>query len=141
MDGPLAPVTGGVKSAHTYLAMYVLGSGTLWIVFCVLTQLDWVRANHKFTLPNGTTVSTCPAAMGELRLPFLSLRSLPEGSQTSVSRLWICWGHNVSRAPVPPALYSMPLKKGRPRRIRLHPRHQLLPTSVRGEGGTCHLKR
>lgn len=30
MDGPLAPVTGAVKSVHTYLAMYVLGSGTLW---------------------------------------------------------------------------------------------------------------
>lgn len=42
MNGPLAPVTGAVKSAHTYLAM----------------------ANHQFTLPNGTTVSTCPAALG-----------------------------------------------------------------------------
>lgn len=41
MNGPLAPVTGAVKSVQTYLAMYVLGSGTLWIVFCVLTQLDW----------------------------------------------------------------------------------------------------
>jgi hypothetical protein len=41
MNGPLAPVTGAVKSVHTYLAMYVLGSGTLRIASCALTQLDW----------------------------------------------------------------------------------------------------
>ncbi|KAJ7983174.1 Neutral/alkaline nonlysosomal ceramidase [Mycena polygramma] len=38
----LAPVTGSVRSVHVYLDM----------------------ANHTFTLPNGTTVGTCPAAMG-----------------------------------------------------------------------------
>ncbi|KAH9485768.1 Neutral ceramidase 2 [Psilocybe cubensis] len=42
MNGPLSPVHGTVKSVHVYMAM----------------------ANHSFTLPNGTTVSTCPAAMG-----------------------------------------------------------------------------
>ncbi|KAF8181831.1 Neutral/alkaline nonlysosomal ceramidase [Pholiota molesta] len=42
MNGPLTAVHGTVKSVHTYVTM----------------------ANHSFTLPNGTTVSTCPAAMG-----------------------------------------------------------------------------
>ncbi|KAF8883297.1 Neutral/alkaline non-lysosomal ceramidase-domain-containing protein [Infundibulicybe gibba] len=42
MNGPLAPVSGTVKSVHTYMDM----------------------ATHSFQLPNGTTVSTCPAAMG-----------------------------------------------------------------------------
>ncbi|KDR69911.1 hypothetical protein GALMADRAFT_255768 [Galerina marginata CBS 339.88] len=42
MNGPLSAVHGTVKSVHTYVTM----------------------ANHSFTLPNGTTVSTCPAAMG-----------------------------------------------------------------------------
>ncbi|KAJ6506372.1 Neutral/alkaline nonlysosomal ceramidase [Mycena vitilis] len=38
----LAPVSGSVRSVHVYLDM----------------------ANHTFALPNGTTVGTCPAAMG-----------------------------------------------------------------------------
>ncbi|KAF9479377.1 ceramidase [Pholiota conissans] len=42
MNGALTPVHGTVKAVHTYVTM----------------------ANHSFTLPNGTTVSTCPAAMG-----------------------------------------------------------------------------
>ncbi|KAG7441035.1 Neutral/alkaline nonlysosomal ceramidase [Guyanagaster necrorhizus] len=43
MDGgTLAPVSGSVRSVHVYMDM----------------------ANHTFTLPNGTTVQTCPAAMG-----------------------------------------------------------------------------
>ncbi|KAF8911673.1 Neutral/alkaline nonlysosomal ceramidase [Gymnopilus junonius] len=42
MNGPLSDVHGTVKTVHTYMTM----------------------ANHSFTLPNGTTVSTCPAAMG-----------------------------------------------------------------------------
>ncbi|KAF9449265.1 Neutral/alkaline nonlysosomal ceramidase [Macrolepiota fuliginosa MF-IS2] len=42
MSGQLTPVSGTVKSVHAYLDM----------------------ATHKFTLPNGTLVSTCPAAMG-----------------------------------------------------------------------------
>ncbi|KJA28727.1 hypothetical protein HYPSUDRAFT_33070 [Hypholoma sublateritium FD-334 SS-4] len=42
MNGPMTPVHGTVKSVHTYMSM----------------------ANHTFTLPNGTIVSTCPAAMG-----------------------------------------------------------------------------
>jgi len=42
MSGTLSPVHGTVKSVHAYVTM----------------------ANHSFTLPNGTTVSTCPAAMG-----------------------------------------------------------------------------
>ncbi|KAF9558125.1 ceramidase [Agrocybe pediades] len=42
MSGPLSPVQGTVKSVNIYMTM----------------------ANHSFTLPNGTTVSTCPAAMG-----------------------------------------------------------------------------
>ncbi|KAJ6503191.1 Neutral/alkaline non-lysosomal ceramidase-domain-containing protein [Mycena vitilis] len=43
----LAPVTGSVRSVHVYLD----------------------RANHTFTLPNGTTVGTCPAAMEPTMLP------------------------------------------------------------------------
>ncbi|TFY57319.1 hypothetical protein EVG20_g8593, partial [Dentipellis fragilis] len=42
MGGSLAPVSGSVKSVHTYLNM----------------------SFHSFTLPNGTTVQTCPPAMG-----------------------------------------------------------------------------
>ncbi|KAK0209482.1 Neutral/alkaline nonlysosomal ceramidase [Armillaria fumosa] len=42
MEGPLAPVSGAVRS-----------------ISC-----KFPRANHTFTLPNGTTVQTCPAAMG-----------------------------------------------------------------------------
>ncbi|PBK90403.1 Neutral/alkaline nonlysosomal ceramidase [Armillaria gallica] len=42
MEGSLAPVSGTVRSVHVYMNM----------------------ANHTFTLPNGTTVQTCPAAMG-----------------------------------------------------------------------------
>ncbi|KAK0196294.1 Neutral/alkaline nonlysosomal ceramidase [Armillaria mellea] len=42
MEGTLAPVSGAVRSVHVYMNM----------------------ANHTFTLPNGTTVQTCPAAMG-----------------------------------------------------------------------------
>ncbi|KAF7324309.1 Neutral/alkaline nonlysosomal ceramidase [Mycena venus] len=42
MSKSLAPVTGTVRSVHINLNM----------------------ANHSFVLPNGTTVNTCPAAMG-----------------------------------------------------------------------------
>ncbi|KAJ7591365.1 Neutral/alkaline nonlysosomal ceramidase [Mycena floridula] len=42
MSGPLAAVSGTVRSVHVYLNM----------------------ANHTFTLPNGTSVQTCPAALG-----------------------------------------------------------------------------
>ncbi|KAK0488189.1 Neutral/alkaline nonlysosomal ceramidase [Armillaria luteobubalina] len=42
MEGSLVPVSGAVRSVHVYMNM----------------------ANHTFTLPNGTTVQTCPAAMG-----------------------------------------------------------------------------
>ncbi|ETW74738.1 hypothetical protein HETIRDRAFT_391411 [Heterobasidion irregulare TC 32-1] len=42
MNSQLAPVSGTVRSVHTYLNM------------------TW----HSFTLPNGTTVQTCPPAMG-----------------------------------------------------------------------------
>jgi len=42
MNGKLAPVTGAVRSVHTYLKM----------------------STYSFTLPNGTTVNTCPAALG-----------------------------------------------------------------------------
>ncbi|KAF8959977.1 Neutral/alkaline nonlysosomal ceramidase [Flammula alnicola] len=42
MNGALSAVHGTVKSVHVYMTM----------------------ANHSFALPNGTTVSTCPAAMG-----------------------------------------------------------------------------
>ncbi|KAL4262414.1 Neutral ceramidase [Pleurotus pulmonarius] len=42
MSGTLAPVHGAVKSVHTYLNM----------------------ATHSFQLPNGSTVNTCPAALG-----------------------------------------------------------------------------
>ncbi|KAF7316474.1 Neutral ceramidase [Mycena indigotica] len=42
MGGKLSPVSGTVRSVHIYLKM----------------------ANHTFTLPNGTTAMTCPAAMG-----------------------------------------------------------------------------
>ncbi|TFK45129.1 ceramidase [Crucibulum laeve] len=42
MAGSRTPVSGGVKSVHVYLQM----------------------SNHTFALPNGTTVQTCPAAMG-----------------------------------------------------------------------------
>ncbi|KAJ3565324.1 hypothetical protein NP233_g7696 [Leucocoprinus birnbaumii] len=42
MNGPLNPVSGTVKSVHAYMNM----------------------ATHTFTLPNGTSVSTCPAALG-----------------------------------------------------------------------------
>ncbi|KIM36782.1 hypothetical protein M413DRAFT_20430 [Hebeloma cylindrosporum] len=42
MNGPLSPVQDRVKSAHAYVTM----------------------ANHAFALPNGTMVSTCPAALG-----------------------------------------------------------------------------
>ncbi|THU89409.1 Neutral/alkaline nonlysosomal ceramidase [Dendrothele bispora CBS 962.96] len=40
--GNLTPVAGAVRSVHVYMDM----------------------ANHTFALPNGTTVQTCPAAMG-----------------------------------------------------------------------------
>ncbi|KAI0262181.1 Neutral/alkaline nonlysosomal ceramidase [Gloeopeniophorella convolvens] len=42
MNGNLAPVTGSVRSVHTYLNM----------------------SFYSFTLPNGTTVQACPAALG-----------------------------------------------------------------------------
>ncbi|KIY67193.1 Neutral/alkaline nonlysosomal ceramidase [Cylindrobasidium torrendii FP15055 ss-10] len=42
MEGSRLPVDGAVRSVHVYLTM----------------------ANHTFTLPNGTAVKTCPAAMG-----------------------------------------------------------------------------
>lgn len=42
MNGRLSPVTGAVKSVHAYVNM----------------------ASHSFTLSNGTSVSTCPAALG-----------------------------------------------------------------------------
>ncbi|KAJ7066898.1 Neutral/alkaline nonlysosomal ceramidase [Mycena belliarum] len=42
MSSNLKPVTGSVRSVHVYLNM----------------------ANHTFTLPNGQTAQTCPAAMG-----------------------------------------------------------------------------
>ncbi|KAJ6578582.1 Neutral/alkaline nonlysosomal ceramidase [Mycena sp. CBHHK59/15] len=42
LGSTLASVTGSVRSVHVYLDM----------------------ANHTFALPNGTTVETCPAAMG-----------------------------------------------------------------------------
>ncbi|KAF8341009.1 Neutral/alkaline nonlysosomal ceramidase [Amanita rubescens] len=42
MDGARMPVTGSVRSVHVYLNM----------------------SRHLFTLPNGTVVNTCPAAMG-----------------------------------------------------------------------------
>ncbi|KAI0060570.1 Neutral/alkaline nonlysosomal ceramidase [Artomyces pyxidatus] len=42
MSQTLAPVSGAVKSVHTYLNM----------------------SFHSFTLPNGTTVETCPPALG-----------------------------------------------------------------------------
>ncbi|TDL22967.1 Neutral/alkaline nonlysosomal ceramidase [Rickenella mellea] len=42
MSQTLTPVAGPVKAVHTYVNM----------------------ANHAFTLPNGTSVKTCPAAMG-----------------------------------------------------------------------------
>ncbi|KAF8993031.1 Neutral/alkaline nonlysosomal ceramidase [Cyathus striatus] len=42
MNSSLRPISGSVKSVHVYLNM----------------------ANHSFALPNGTTVQTCPAAMG-----------------------------------------------------------------------------
>ncbi|KAF8169047.1 Neutral/alkaline nonlysosomal ceramidase [Mycena galopus ATCC 62051] len=42
MSQTLAPITGTVRSVHVYLDM----------------------ATHNFTLPNGTLVNTCPAAMG-----------------------------------------------------------------------------
>ncbi|KAL0955527.1 hypothetical protein HGRIS_001765 [Hohenbuehelia grisea] len=42
MSRALAPVSGTVKSVHTFLNM----------------------ATHSFALPNGTTVKTCPAALG-----------------------------------------------------------------------------
>ncbi|KAI0002253.1 Neutral/alkaline nonlysosomal ceramidase, partial [Russula compacta] len=42
MGGSLAPVTGAVRSVHTYLNM----------------------SSYSFTLPNGTAVHTCPPALG-----------------------------------------------------------------------------
>ncbi|KAF7354597.1 Neutral ceramidase [Mycena sanguinolenta] len=42
MSQTLSPISGTVRSVHVYLDM----------------------ATHNFTLPNGTTVNTCPAAMG-----------------------------------------------------------------------------
>ncbi|KAG6849608.1 hypothetical protein H0H93_006965 [Arthromyces matolae] len=42
MNGARSPVSGTVRSVHAYVNM----------------------SNHSFSLPNGTTVSTCPAAMG-----------------------------------------------------------------------------
>ncbi|ESK90041.1 neutral ceramidase precursor [Moniliophthora roreri MCA 2997] len=42
MNGNLSPVSGAVRSVHVYMNM----------------------ANHTFTLPNGTTARTCPAALG-----------------------------------------------------------------------------
>ncbi|KNZ72253.1 Neutral ceramidase [Termitomyces sp. J132] len=42
MNGARSPVNGTVRSVHIYVDM----------------------STHSFTLPNGTTVSTCPAAMG-----------------------------------------------------------------------------
>lgn len=55
MNGALSTVHGTVKSVHTYVSM----------------------ANHSFVLPNGTTVSTCPPAMGRVFLcPYLRWREL-----------------------------------------------------------------
>ncbi|KAI0295246.1 Neutral/alkaline nonlysosomal ceramidase [Russula brevipes] len=42
MNGKLAPVTGAIRSVHTYLNM----------------------SSYSFTLPNGTRAQTCPAALG-----------------------------------------------------------------------------
>ncbi|PBK59198.1 Neutral/alkaline nonlysosomal ceramidase [Armillaria solidipes] len=62
MEGSLAPVSGAVRSVHVYMNM----------------------ANHTFTLPNGTTVQTCPAAMG--RSNYFSLNSCgPDYNWLSIS--------------------------------------------------------
>ncbi|KIM86048.1 hypothetical protein PILCRDRAFT_65446 [Piloderma croceum F 1598] len=50
MSQTLAPVSGSVKSVHVYMNMR--------------HTKQPCRANHTFTLPNGTQVQTCPAAMG-----------------------------------------------------------------------------
>ncbi|KAL0572394.1 hypothetical protein V5O48_009572 [Marasmius crinis-equi] len=56
MNGNLSPVSGSVRSVHVYLNIFYVTSDAV--------DLFPVRANHTFTLPNGTTAQTCPAALG-----------------------------------------------------------------------------
>ena len=62
MGQNLAAVSGPVKAVHAYVNMlvnmYSLDKG--FIDRCV------DRSFRSFTLPNGTSVQTCPPAMGEL---------------------------------------------------------------------------
>lgn len=73
MNGPLSPVQGRVKSAHAYVTMFVA-----FFFFASTRNLDLTlillftyRANHAFALPNGTMVSTCPAALGQSSISVL----------------------------------------------------------------------
>lgn len=52
-------VSGGVKGVHTYLNMWVVTA-----LCCVDNADQRCRAFHSFQLPNGTTVQTCPPALG-----------------------------------------------------------------------------
>lgn len=69
MDGnSLASIKGAVRSLHTYVNMCVI------CVACDLPRglISWItsRSSYSFPLANGTTVHTCPPAMGRYYMRF-----------------------------------------------------------------------
>ena len=71
MGQQLTPITGPVKWVHTYMNMYVANCldcddrGAVLMAYAWFVLLWWThRSFRSFTLPNGTSVQTCPPAMG-----------------------------------------------------------------------------
>ena len=64
MSQTLPAVSGAVKYVHTYMNMCALICCLLEKRCGVLTGVRVYRSFREFQLPNGTTVQTCPPAMG-----------------------------------------------------------------------------
>ena len=59
------PISGPVKTVHTYMNMCVVFASVFVLLGARSTDsFDDYRSFHSFTLPNGTTVQTCPPALG-----------------------------------------------------------------------------
>lgn len=82
MNGELSPVAGAVKSVHAYMNMSVpILHSDSFPISCYKSNALFSRAFREFKLPNGTSVSTCPAALGANCFPRLvhvfKLNSVP----------------------------------------------------------------
>ena len=90
MNRSLTPLSGPVKYVHTYLNMYVpltiqlLEAGDEKNCNTNPRHNPEFRATHSFQLSNGTTVKTCPAALGT---QFLRPRFDPENPPETLFRL------------------------------------------------------